>query len=377
MAPKRMKPLSSPLSSPLSPQWKFMATRTEVSRAMIERDEEVDVILTAMIAQENPLLVGPPGTAKSMLCDAVIAWMDGGRKFSQLMTKTTYPEEIFGPFSITKMKQDLFVRVTTNRLPEAHVAFLDEIFKAGSSILNTMLKILNERTFENGDGTFRICPLLVLIAASNEWPAEQEELGALFDRFLFRKTVKVVSSDPTSQHRLLYDDVTPVLSTKITPDEISQANQEAKALPMSEQAVDVLTNILNKLVEEGISPGDRRRRKSVMAAKAFAYLNGAGEVQPEHLAILSHVLWNEPGEQQKKAGEIVQRMSNPIGHRINELLLQGENVIRENKPADAYPKLESIRDQLKALNNHPKKDKAVMAITDHIARIFKSVVEGR
>jgi MoxR-like ATPase len=114
-----------------------------------------------------------------------------------------------------------------------------------------------------------------------------------------------------------------------------------------------------------------------MAAKAYAYLCGADEVLPEHLTILSHVLWNDPGEQQKKAGEIVQKIANPTGHRINELLLQSENVVRENKPADAYPKLESIRDQIKALSDHPKKARAVECVSDHIARIFKSVVGVR
>ena len=100
--------------------------------------------------------MGPPGTAKSLLADALVSWMDGA-KFQILLTKYTTPEEVFGPVSLAGLKTDHYRRITTARLPEAQVGFIDEILKASSAILNTLLTILNERQFDN-DGTRHACP---------------------------------------------------------------------------------------------------------------------------------------------------------------------------------------------------------------------------
>src|SRR5437667_10497817 len=110
-----------------------------------------------------------------------------GRRFTALLTKFTSPEELFGAISVQGLKEDKYRRVTTGKLPEAELAFLDEVYKASSAILNTLLRILNERVFENGDGTFVRVPLKLCVGASNEWPHSQEggkELAALFDRFV-------------------------------------------------------------------------------------------------------------------------------------------------------------------------------------------------
>ena len=135
---------------------KFAAARSALCSTLIEREEEVDLVLTALLAHEHVLLVGPPGCGKSLLLDSLLSWT-GGRKFSILFTKFTTPEEVVGPVSLSALKEDRYVRVTTGKLPEADFAFLDEVFKASSAILNTLLKILNERTFDAGDGVVRRC----------------------------------------------------------------------------------------------------------------------------------------------------------------------------------------------------------------------------
>src|SRR5205085_6519104 len=99
----------------------------------------------------EPLLVGPPGTAKSLLLDALMSWMHG-RKFTILFTKYTTPEECFGPISVAGLKEDRYRRITTGKLPEADGGFVDEVFKGSSAILNTLLRIINERVYDNGDG---------------------------------------------------------------------------------------------------------------------------------------------------------------------------------------------------------------------------------
>src|SRR5436190_10415799 len=110
-------------ASPL--QEKFAATRGELAAALIERDEEIDLVLTALVAQEHVLLVGSPGTAKSLLLDSVMSWM-AGRKFTILFTKFTTPEEVFGPISVAGLKEDRYRRLTAGKLPEADGCFADE-----------------------------------------------------------------------------------------------------------------------------------------------------------------------------------------------------------------------------------------------------------
>src|SRR5207302_4894793 len=151
--------------------------------------------------------------AKSLLLDALVRWLRG-RRFSIPLNRFTVPEEVLGPISVSGLKADVYRRVTAGKLPEADLAFLDEVFKASSAILNVLLKILNERTYEVGDGTTVKIPLKLCVAASNEWPSPEtgKELAALFDRFLLRKSVRPILT-VAGRKRLLWDrDHTPTLS---------------------------------------------------------------------------------------------------------------------------------------------------------------------
>ncbi|MCE9561836.1 MAG: AAA family ATPase [Planctomycetes bacterium] len=150
-----------PAPDPYPIREKLAVARKELSSTLIERDEEVDLVLTALLANEHVLLVGPPGCGKSLLLDSVLSWT-GGAKFAILLTKFSVPEELVGPVSLAGLKEDKYVRVTAGKLPEADFAFIDECFKGSSAILNVMLKILNERTFDAGDGIVRKVPLKLL-----------------------------------------------------------------------------------------------------------------------------------------------------------------------------------------------------------------------
>ncbi|MGH9897023.1 MAG: AAA family ATPase, partial [bacterium] len=335
----------------MSVQQMFVVMREDMAASLIEREEEIDVVLTALICQEHPLLVGPPGTAKSLLLDTVLRWLGpGATKFSILFGKYTVPEEVFGPVSIQGLKADVYRRVTTNKLPEAVGAFADEIFKPSTAILNTLLRILNERVYENGDGTFRTCPLRICVAASNEWPADNDggkELGALFDRFLFRKTVRPVSK--AGRSRLLWErNHTPHLRTTISQEELDQACGEANDMDWTDDARKALDEILDTQVKEGIHPGDRRQYKSILAAQAYAYLCGADMVRREHLEILAHVLWDDPTEHPQKCAKVVAKIANPTGHLITEKLLQVQDVLAKCSPTEAVPKLKEIQKELLA-----------------------------
>src|SRR4051812_45272052 len=166
---------------------KLTLLRDALSNTFPERRNVIDGALCAILANEHVLLLGQPGTAKSALVRA-IAQAFGGTYFERLLTKFSTPEELFGPISLKALEQDRYARVVSNKLPEAQFAFVDEVFKANSAILNSLLTAMNERIFHN-DGAPLAMPLVSLFGASNELP-DGKELEALFDRFLLRFDVQ-------------------------------------------------------------------------------------------------------------------------------------------------------------------------------------------
>ena len=169
--------------------------RTSLGRFFVEKQELIDLMLVAAIAQEPLLLVGPPGTAKS---DLVLKFKDAlglvdEDYFEYMLTRFTEPSEIIGPIDINQLKGGAYIRRVEGKLPTAKLAFLDEIFKSNSAILNILLTIINERKFYQ-DGVPQPVRLRVLFAATNEIP-EQSELGALKDRFVLKAESRSVQEE--------------------------------------------------------------------------------------------------------------------------------------------------------------------------------------
>ncbi len=362
---------------------KFAAARKELSAALIEREDEVDLVLTALVAGEHALLVGPPGCGKSLLLDSVLAWT-GGTKFSILLTKFTTPEEVFGPVSLAGLKADKYLRVTTGRLPEADYAFVDEVYKASSAVLNTLLRVLNERTFDAGDGVARRVPLRLCVAASNEWasPDTGKELSALSDRFLLRKAVSPIRSQAGRRKLLWSRDHAPAFSDSVSPAEVDQARRRAQALPWSADARDALEVVLRELAREGVQPGDRRQFKTVGAVRAFAYLCGADEVLPEHLEVARHCLWDAPEEQPQKAAQVIARVANPVGMRVTQLLLEVEQVLAAADvrnladAAKAAAKLAEIDKQFAGLKGNGRVETARLYLKDQLRQLKLASIEA-
>ncbi len=166
-----------------------------MSQGLYEKDHIIAVALLCAVAGENMFLLGPPGTAKSMVASRLKMVFKDGKSFDYLMSRFSTPDEIFGPVSISRLKNDdRYERLTTGYLPDADVVFLDEIWKAGPSIQNTLLTVINEHIFHNG-GQIVHTPMKILIAASNELPDKDEGLEALWDRFLIRMVSNCIESD--------------------------------------------------------------------------------------------------------------------------------------------------------------------------------------
>ena len=271
----------------------LQALRDDLRAGFIQRDDLVDGALIALLAGEHLLMVGPVGTAKSMLASAVCERLEGGAYFSWLLTRFSTPEELFGPVSLRALEEDIYRRVTTDKLPEAHIAFVDEIFKANSSILNSLLAVMNERIFHDGTHAIDI-PLIALFAASNELP-DESELQAVYDRFLLRYYVEYIDDDADFMKLLTLPPATdePV---RFTLADLSQWRSEAAAVSVPNSVLADIAALRNVMNEAGIEASDRRYRKAISVLQARAYLEGRSEVAPGDLHALEHVLWQDPEE---------------------------------------------------------------------------------
>ena len=305
----------------MNPREKLLALREELRQAFLERDELIDGALAALLSAQNLLVVGPPGTAKSMLADELCRRIEGAGYFQWLLTRFTAPEELFGAVSLKGLEQDDYRRVTTGKLPEAHIAFLDEVFKANSSILNSLLTIINERRFHNGQHV-RDAPLITLFGASNELP-EDDELTALYDRFLLRFVVDYIQEDYRFLRML--EAPPPDARVRITLDELNAMQREASAQPAPGHVHRAMAEIRRQLGKRQIVASDRRYRQSLALMKAHSYLIGDAQVSDQSLLFLEHALWREPSEH-ADVGAVIREIVLGYEKEAQELLYQAREV---------------------------------------------------
>ena len=309
---------------------KLRKIRAGLKARYLERDDVIDGAFCALVTGSHLLLIGPPGTAKSQLANDVCRRIEGARYFQWLLTKFTTPEELFGAVSLKGLENDEYRRVTSGKLPEAHIAFLDEIFKASSSILNTLLTVMNERVFYNGTEKTEI-PLITLFGASNELPSEEDELEALYDRFLLRYVVDYIKEDFRFLMMLNSDDGEDAGLT-ITFSELETCRGEAREIAVPSNILKLISRMRKELAKKGIVPSDRRYKHSVSLLRAKAYLEGRSAVTEDDLRLFENVLWREPGEK-AEIQSVIHQALHGYKDRLRELLIQA-------KELEAYSKRE-------------------------------------
>lgn len=309
-----MMPQSSPARTPQGPSIPDLARRLQDGARLLEaqflgKEEIIRLLFITALAGEHLVMVGPPGTAKSALLRAFAQTIEA-KYFDYLLTRFTEPNEIFGPVDIQSFREGVYRRRVEGMMPEAEVVFLDEIFKANSAILNSLLSLLNARRFTHGNHTMRV-PLISLFAASNEVPTD-EALSALFDRFLLRVRVDYLDSyhfrgllqkGIELEARGLDPDAKAIKPMVSAAELVALQRNFGELLNFSEDFLTTFKGLVFQIRSEGVGLSDRRIVKLLKLFAASAAFDGRTQVNDSDLFVLRHV-WNTP-EQEELLQEIV------------------------------------------------------------------------
>lgn len=324
---------------------RFKQLLGEMNRGIYEKETELSLSLLAALAGESIILLGPPGVAKSMVARQLKTAFREAQSFEYLMSRFSTPDEIFGPVSIQKLKtSDTYERAVEGYLPTADVVFLDEIWKAGPAIQNTLLTVINEKIFRNGNREMHL-PLKLLVAASNELPAKGEGLEALWDRFVIRLESRPIKLEKNFRAMLLeshadFSGSTGVLGhadfadnadfsdLKITAEEYAEWAEKICKIGVKEEVLDAISAIRKSLravnVDEAaerrnIYVSDRRWKNIVRLLRTSAFMQDREEVDICDLLPIYHCLWQEPEERDAIRNIVIRALFSPFADKLVEM----------------------------------------------------------
>lgn len=359
---------------------RLLAIEGELNTRYLQRPEEIRGLLLALLSNNHIEMLGPPGTAKSMLTydfqQYIIDPDAPSPFFNWLLTKFTTVEEIMGPVSIQGMKEDKYRRITTSKLPEARFAYLDEVYKANSPLLNSLLSILQERIFYNNGGAVPV-PLQMCVGSSNELPDEDEGLSALRDRFLLRYQVQYIQ-DASVFSDLLRLQHGPKIIGFLEPTDLDASILAVSSMPLTTAAVDAMTLAWERLREHGIVVSDRRFKNMVRVMAAQSWLTGEVEITSDSLVVGEHILWDKP-EQFRDVKQIVRSCVDPNLAEAEEFLSaarEGLSVLK-NESTSSEEQIATLT-QIRTLVGECRRlvqSGAVASITSQLESVQNQVIE--
>jgi MoxR-like ATPase len=284
----------------VTPADKLQNVIAELKAGLPEREVEIDLLVRSIIARSHPLFIGEPGVAKSLLIREFMSHIADASLFEVLLAKDTPSDQVLGPVSLAALENDEFRRITRDKLPEANVAFLDEIFKANSTVLNALLSIINERIFHNNGHSMTV-PLWTCVGASNELPGtDRDDLRAFRDRFGITKMVEHVrTSEGLTQvldGQLARGRGEPIVAkpTLVTSEEIAAIQATATEVEVPPNVKKALVELRSRAESENLTISARRLFEGVKLMLAAAALTGRTEVSVEDMKVFEHVLWSDP-----------------------------------------------------------------------------------
>lgn len=338
----------------------FQAMRTQATGHLFERNREVKSAVLAVIGGVHHLQLGPPGTAKTLLVRTITSMIEGANQFETLLTGQSLEEELYGPFDIAGLKNGHYLRLTRGYMSEAHFAFVDEVYKGSSTILNSMLWMMNERKFKN-DGVVHDTPLITMFGASNEQP-QIGELDALDDRFHLRHYVKGVTTNETFEQMMRAAASGWTVEPEINIAQVQEANSLIKGIHIPDEIFTAMRDLWRELATQNVYPTDRRFTDCIKVLRASAIFEGRDECSTVDMSALTDALWREAGDApivesvvldvanplDKKALAILDRL-NELAPQVDATIAQEARVVRIRKTRELVEKIDSSVGELDLL----------------------------
>jgi len=336
--------------------------RASLNDAFLERTEIIDGVIASIITEQNCFLFGAPGTGKSELVRQIANGFNGCKFFGYLLSPTTDPSELYGPVAVSKLLEDEYTRDIKGYLPDSNIAFLDELFRGSSAVLNSLLQVLNERTFNNGKELVQT-KIKSVVAATNSFPSE-ESLQAFCDRFLFRPTIEGLKK-PTSK-RKLYDWALsgnrPSVKSDLTIESLQILKQEADEVKVSDEFIDIFTECMDMLESRGMVISDRRRVQILKFLRGWAIVQGDDTLHPDYLHQTLHHIVYQSEEDLETIKEVVDQVVPTADQFIRSLKKASGGIMNE---------FNSLRTRnmsnLNEVNEHMQKLKKILKELRHIA----------
>ena len=312
--PARRASKSRARTAPVSndPIDKIKAVESHVNGNIVGRDDLTRGIVLSLIAGQNILALGVPGTAKTMLVQSIAeSFASSDDVFDILLTKFTKANEVFGPTDIAALEAGEYKINTAGYLPSAKVGVLDEIFKGSSAILNGLLRMANERTFRNGNAVEET-PVRMLVGMSNEYPEDPALLAAFYDRFPSKFIVGYLDGDDFVKMLGVADSgKTSKLGVSLSEDDFAEIDRRVKNVNLPAEIIDTLADIRAALKAKNVVISDRRWVQAVKLMKAHAVYNDRGTVSRRDLCVLEAVAWNTDNDR-ATIGTILPEYLNPF-----------------------------------------------------------------